>query len=123
MIARARGLATIMPLPVCPRAVHAVPTLFRRAAARAKSTFVTAAAVNPDTLHLTWADGSESRFHHAWLRDHCPQSVHPVSHQRELPLRHVSGTAPVRVDINEAHIEIVWPAEGEVSGLEHVSSF
>ena len=104
---------------------HAAVPLLSGTTRRAQSTsaLVTGVAVNPAAVHLTWSDGSESRFHHAWLRDHCPQSVHPVSHQRELPLRHVSGAAPTRVDINGNHIQVAWPAANEASGKEHVSTF
>ena len=104
---------------------HAAVPLLSGTTRRAQSTsaLVTGVAVNPAAVHLTWSDGSESRFHHAWLRDHCPHSVHPVSHQRELPLRHVSGAAPTRVDINGNHIQVAWPAANEASGKEHVSTF
>lgn len=90
---------------------------------RAQSTLVTSATVQASAVQLTWADGSESRFHHAWLRDNCPQSLHPISHQRELPLRHVAGTPPSRVTLHEDHVEFEWPAACEASGSEHVSTF
>ncbi len=47
---------------------------------------VVAASIEREAVRLSWSDGHVSRFHHEWLRDHCPQSVHPVSGQREVPL-------------------------------------
>ena len=47
---------------------------------------VVAASIEREVVRLSWSDGHVSRFHHEWLRDHCPQSVHPVSGQREVPL-------------------------------------
>ena len=84
---------------------------------------ITRATVQPGAVHVTWADGSESRFHHSWLRDHCPQSVHPISHQRELPLRHVSDAPPALLHMDAAKVELRWAATHEVSGKEHTSTY
>eukprot|EP01052_Picozoa_sp_SAG31_P048379 SAG31_NODE_10097_length_1183_cov_1.302583_2_plen_73_part_00 len=36
-------------------------------------------ALTADALDLTWADGHKSRFHHVWLRDHCPSVFDPAT--------------------------------------------
>ena len=45
------------------------------------------AAIRREVVELTWSDKHVSSFHHIWLRDHCPSSLHPVSHQREVHKR------------------------------------
>ena len=35
-------------------------------------------------LRIAWEDGQEAGFHHVWLRDHDPATLHPTSLQREV---------------------------------------
>ena len=87
------------------------------------------AAVAPGAVALTWEDETTSTFHHAWLRDHCPQSVHPVSNQREVALSTVPpDLAPASVTVEERSggrqaLCVRWPASADPTGAEHVSSF
>ena len=79
------------------------------------------AAVLPNAVELTWEDETTSTFHHCWLRDHCRQSVHPVSHQREVPLSAIRrDAAPSRVTIEERPhgqaVSLHWPASVDPSG-------
>lgn len=77
-----------------------------------------------ELVRLTWSDGSESRFHHAWLRDHCPQSLHPVSGQREFALRELPARpAPETAAIDERghSLELRWPPTA--NGPAHNSTF
>ncbi|KAL3918371.1 MAG: hypothetical protein SGPRY_006045 [Prymnesium sp.] len=79
-------------------------------------------------VQLTWDDGSSSAFHHTWLRDHCPQSVHPVSGQRELPLHSIPSLAqPSRICLQESaqaqQLVVSWPAALDPTGLSHESTF
>ena len=87
----------------------------------------------PRVVRLTWSDSHESCFHHSWLRDHCLQSLHPVSRQRELPLTSVlPGIAPERVELLDEsaggmprgqEMHITWPATVEATGVAHSSIF
>ena len=70
-------------LPLVRRKSTAVAPHIERSDA---ATRIERAAILERAVQLTWEDGTTSNFHHNWLRDHCPQSVHPVSHQREVPL-------------------------------------
>ena len=86
------------------------------------------AAVLPHTLELRWDDDTSSTFHHNWLRDHCPQSVHPVSHQREVPLSSIRpDLAPTCVAIEEKAcgqaLRVTWPSAGDPTGAAHLSTF
>ena len=58
--------------------------MFRRPSffARRFASTLTRVASRQGVLECYWSDGAAGRFHHAWLRDHCPQSRHPVSGQR-----------------------------------------
>jgi gamma-butyrobetaine dioxygenase len=38
--------------------------------------------LEPDCIWVRWTGGAESRFHHIWLRDNCPQGLHPVTWER-----------------------------------------
>ena len=39
-----------------------------------------------DTLVVTWADDTTSRFSTIWLRDNCPSGLHPETNERLLDL-------------------------------------
>lgn len=89
---------------------------------------VVRARLLPRVVRLTWSDSHESSFHHAWLRDHCLQSRHPVSHQRELSLVDVHpGVAPADIALCNStggqELRVTWSAAAETSGVEHLSSF
>ena len=91
------------------------------------------ACIERTTIHnrmvqLTWTDGRISDFHFAWLRDHCPQSVHPISHQRETPLTSIrAGLAPTSLTIDEdgggQRLRVRWPAHLDPTGTDHLSVF
>lgn len=89
---------------------------------------IAAAHVRPGIVRLTWSDGRVSDFHHEWLRDHCPQSLHPVSNQREVSLRQLKpGLAPDAAAVKDGPagqaLELRWPARLDPSGAEHTSTF
>ncbi|GJJ68072.1 trimethyllysine dioxygenase [Entomortierella parvispora] len=62
-------------------------------------------------VHLRWVDGTTSRFHNFWLRDHChcPECYHSVTKQRlcntfTLP----RDIAPKSVTLTPTGVDIVW---------------
>ena len=96
--------------------------------ARGDGARIVQAAMLPNALELTWDDESSSTFHHSWLRDHCPQSVHPVSHQKEVPLSTIQpDLAPTGVAIEEGArgqaLRVTWPADADPTGTAHLSTF
>lgn len=42
--------------------------------------------VRADTLVVTWADETTTKFPTIWLRDNCPSGLHPQTHERLLDL-------------------------------------
>ncbi|KAL1510262.1 hypothetical protein AB1Y20_006585 [Prymnesium parvum] len=83
------------------------------------------AAILSQTVQLTWEDETIAHFHHTWLRDHCPQSVHPVSHQREIALSSIRpGIVPSGVSVDDGQSLLVkWHASVDPTGADHQSVF
>ena len=86
------------------------------------------ASIQKDALHCKWKDGSSGRLHISWLRDHCPQSLHPVSGQKTSELRDIirSGLSPEAVAIaNDGHeLTLVWPATPSAdASATHTSTY
>jgi len=73
---------------------------------------LTAAAPLADRVHVTWADGRVSPFHHQWLRDNCPcpQCVYSVTREQVLEIVDVpEDVTPRDVAIDDAgHLCVVW---------------
>jgi len=59
-------------------------------------------------LRLHWRDGHESCFLHTWLRDHCPQSLHPTSLQRNVDTLDILGSQPANVSVEQHSLQIDW---------------
>lgn len=61
-------------------------------------------------VHINWSDGHTSQFSSAWLRDHCPISVHPTSGQRETDSVTVGHTTPelVEADNDRGTLTVQW---------------
>lgn len=83
---------------------------------------ISSATVERDALRLEWSDARVSLFHHAWLRDHCPQSLHPSSGQRSLALADAVRATPLRAELGGADggaqtLDILWEDDA------HRSSF
>ena len=86
---------------------------------------LTRAVSRDGALHCEWSDGSAGRFHHAWLRDHCPQSRHPVSGQRTFELRNLPPQlAPEKISIGEGgrKLALRWAAMDD-SVEQHTSAY
>ncbi|WP_434561891.1 gamma-butyrobetaine dioxygenase [Pseudomonas sp. R1-6] len=73
---------------------------------------LTAAIPLADRVHVTWADGRISPFHHQWLRDNCPcqECVYSVTREQVLEIVDVpEDLAPdeIRVD-GEGRLRVAW---------------
>jgi gamma-butyrobetaine dioxygenase len=80
---------------------------------------VSAATVHPAWVSVEWSDGSQSRFHHIWLRDNCPCAacVHQVTKEQTFELLVVpADMAPSSATASAGALAIAWP-DG------HTSSF
>jgi len=66
------------------------------------------------TLTVTWDDGATGRFHHIWLRDHCPCSAcrHPQTHERTFALIDLPADLPApHAEITgDGALRLQWPA-------------
>jgi gamma-butyrobetaine dioxygenase len=68
------------------------------------------------SLHLIWDDGSQSDFHFLWLRDNCPTTLHPDTHERVFDLLSVSANIhPLEVSIKNDRLLIDWSEQGHQS--------
>lgn len=73
---------------------------------------LTAVALLADRVHVTWADGRISPFHHQWLRDNCPcpQCVYRVTREQVLEIVDVpENLAPGEVCVDdEGRLCVAW---------------
>jgi len=73
-------------------------------------------------LTLTWDDGATGRFHHIWLRDHCPCSEcrHPQTHERTFALVDLPAALPApHAEItNVGALRLQWPPMRELGPHE-----
>lgn len=68
---------------------------------------------NEHSLFVEWSDGTESQFHHLWLRDNCPTAFHKDTQERDFDLLSVSEDIyPLSVAVADDVLNIEW-SEGE----------
>ncbi|KAG0055216.1 hypothetical protein BGZ83_009271 [Gryganskiella cystojenkinii] len=106
---------------ILPRTAFLAPRLFTTSAvwcnnkttppAKVNTKDKNSASVHGNKVHLQWIDGTTSRFHNFWLRDHChcPECYHSVTKQRlvntfKLP----RDIAPKSVSLTPTGVDIVW---------------
>lgn len=72
--------------------------------------------VGERSLLLDWPDGTQSTFHHLWLRDNCPQLRHATTGHR------VAETSAIPDDVHPAQARVdgdalvlTWAHDGHVS--------
>lgn len=71
--------------------------------------------LEPDALHLAFADGGEARYPLIWLRDNCPSGFHPSTEERMADLLAMPEAPEARAAaIDGAAAEILW-ADGHAS--------
>ncbi|KAG0359328.1 hypothetical protein BG005_001005 [Podila minutissima] len=76
------------------------------------------AKVDGNKVHLRWIDGTTSRFHSFWLRDHChcPECYHTVTKQRLVNTFKLPRTiSPKSITATETGIDIIWDHEDHKS--------
>ena len=69
---------------------------------------------NKRSLNVEWNDGKKSTFHFMWLRDNCPNGVHPTARQRIFNFLKVSEKIfPKNYSLKKnGELEIIW-SEGD----------
>ena len=80
-----------------------------------------------DVVRIVWSDAHVSRFHHAWLRDHCPQSLHPSSGQRTVTIAAAARATPEAAAVGEGAdgrqtLSIDWLCEPGALGISAADS-
>ena len=85
------------------------------------------ASVLRDVVRIVWSDAHVSRFHHAWLRDHCPQSLHPSSGQRTVTIAAAARATPAAAAVGEGAdgrqtLSIDWLCEPGALGISAADS-
>ncbi len=80
---------------------------------------IVSAQIIDNTVQVTWGDGAADRFHHFWLRDHCPcrTCVNPVTREQVFEIDSVPlSVTPAEVGTTElGGLSIVWADDGHVS--------
>ncbi|KAF9135320.1 hypothetical protein BGX30_011579 [Mortierella sp. GBA39] len=77
-----------------------------------------ASVVDSSKVHLRWKDGTTSRFHSFWLRDHChcPECYHSVTKQRLVNTFKIPrDIKPKSVSLSSAGLDITWDHENHKS--------
>ena len=77
-------------------------------------------SINSNTLDIEWKDGKKSNFLFMWLRDNCPNDVHPTANQRTFDLLTVSEDIhPNEYKVNnKGQLEIKWSEGNHTSYFE-----
>jgi gamma-butyrobetaine dioxygenase len=68
------------------------------------------------TCLLTFDDGTQSTFHHLWLRDNAPELLHPTTHHRVVETSSIpDNVRPRRAVVDHGDLVITWDHDGHVS--------
>ena len=80
---------------------------------------ISAVSADNEAVDISWADGSSTKFHHIWLRDHCQckQCYNSATYQKEFNILDVPlDTKPANVSISDQNfLSIKWPDSHETS--------
>jgi gamma-butyrobetaine dioxygenase len=81
------------------------------------ATAIVEVALDERVLRVTWNDGTVSRYHYLWLRDNCPQLVHPSTGHRIADTASIpEGCHPSQVQVVDASsVRVTWRHDGHVS--------
>ncbi|KAK3708087.1 hypothetical protein QZH41_006916 [Actinostola sp. cb2023] len=72
------------------------------------------AVVDKNILSVYWPDG-DARFHHVWLRHHCPchQCLNPTTKQRTIDMALIPDQVrPQQVNLTSNGLQIIWDDDG-----------
>ena len=75
------------------------------------------ASLKARSLVLEWSDLSTSEFHFLWLRDNCPQLLHPSTNHRVVETSSIpDDLRPSKTHVTvDGNLQIVWTHDGHVS--------
>ncbi|XP_078347691.1 trimethyllysine dioxygenase, mitochondrial-like [Oculina patagonica] len=80
---------------------------------------ISAVSTDSDAVNISWADGSSTKFHNIWLRDHCQckQCYNSATYQKEFNILDVPlDIKPATVSINDQnYLSIKWSDSHETS--------
>ena len=85
------------------------------AEAAPRSHLLRSARATTDAVEVEWDDGCAAAFHHTWLRDHCPGTIHPTTQQRNVPLASIPRrVAPDEIALggDGESLQLLWPEGG-----------
>jgi alpha-ketoglutarate-dependent taurine dioxygenase len=73
--------------------------------------------IGETSLTIRWADATQSRFHHLWLRDNAPELRHPSTQHRLVETSSIPGDVhPSAAKLtHDDSLEVVWSHDGLVS--------
>ena len=72
--------------------------------------------VTRDVCLLTWDDGSQSSFHHMWLRDNAPELLHPTTNHRVVETSTIEDNVhPRGATVDGGDLVVVWDHDGHLS--------
>lgn len=96
---------------------HNVNQQFREKSSTSSPLAISAVSSDNDAVSISWADGSSTKFHNIWLRDHCKckQCYNPATYQKELNILDVPlDIKPTNVSITDQnYLSIKWPDSHE----------
>ena len=79
---------------------------------------IAAADIELRWVRVWWDDGTDSRFHHLWLRDNCPQLRHPATGHRTIDTAQIPEDcrpSAVEVAAGGDDLRVTWAHDGHVS--------
>lgn len=81
------------------------------------ATSITGIRIDPRSVHIDWADGAASDFHHLWLRDNCPQLLHATTRHRVVETSSIPDDVhPVAAGVDaDGALRITWAHDDHVS--------
>jgi gamma-butyrobetaine dioxygenase len=83
----------------------------------APATDIAEVALDDRILRVTWDDGTVSRYHYLWLRDNCPQLLHPSTGHRIADTASIpEDSRPEQADVvGRSSVRVTWRHDGHVS--------
>lgn len=81
---------------------------------------------NDRTVAVTFPNGTESEYHHVWLRDHCrdPRSYHPATKQRLVDTAKIPvDLLPEKVEATDDGLVVHWSPEASTSSLDNATPY
>jgi len=80
--------------------------------------YISIDAKGSDTLVMSWADGTKSKYHHEWLRNQCPSVIHSSGQRTIYPGDLSSLQMETKsVEYKDGKVQITWK-DGHTSDFD-----